>query len=960
MRRFREGFRVLALAALVVANTAAAQTVSGAIAGRVTDSATTAVIANVTVVAVTSSGAIGGTTRTNEQGQFRVGNLANGTYTVEVRSIGHVPRVISDVAVHDATVTVDVVLTKGNMLEQIVVTTTRGATAEKVLDAPASVSVISSEAIETRPSLTTTDHLKGTPGIDISQGGIVQSNVVARGFNNVFSGSLLTLQDYRFAGVPSLRVNVPLLFTGSNEDIDRIEVLLGPASALYGPNAANGVLHVITKSPFNSLGTTLAVDAGERSILRTGLRHATLLNERIGLKISGEYLRGKDFPYTDPGEPVVFPAAAPPGRAGTDNVRPSDVERYTFEGRLDFRGEKTDAVTTIGFTDALSAIELTGSNGAAVIKNWKYANVQQRYRRGRLFAQVFANFSDAGNNDSLSTDGTYLLRSGQPIVDKSRVVAAQLQHTIDLHHQPVTYGIDYIFTNPRTGNTINGRNEAIDNVIEYGAYAQSTVRLAPKWDAVGALRVDKHSEIKGAQISPRAALVYKMSPSQNVRATYNRAFQNPANYAYFLDLVQARNVKGSGFDVRVVGNHGGHEFDRTCTDAAFGDFCMRSPYIGNDATRASAADAYAGLVASRAAAVQTGIQFALAGNPQTSANAAALAAAIVNGLKNAHPGDDQLSTRVAYLLNPSVSVTPGQVSDIGPLKSSYNGTFELGYKGLIGLKGRLSVDAWAQERADVSPPAGVATPSVFFNSSDVSTFLGGNITSSLTPIFQAQGMSQQQATATAQAVATSIVPSLTSLVASAPLGTITFADQTRPDVLFSYFNLNRRITVYGLDLGYDWDLTHSFTIGGTYSWQSENVFDQIVFTQAEGGNGLPYMSNTPKHKATFSVRYQNDAHRISSEVRARYADAFPVNSSLYTSGYAFDDPNSSDTTVTYKYAPVPTTITLDAGVTWRLPLRNRDVAFSLNGTNVLDNRRATFAGTPRIGRLIMTRLRYAF
>ena len=69
--------------------------------------------------------------------------------------------------------------------------------------------------------------------------GGAQNNVVARGFNNAFSGSILMLQDYRFAGVPSLRVNVPFLMTGTNEDVERIEVLLGPASALYGPNPAN-------------------------------------------------------------------------------------------------------------------------------------------------------------------------------------------------------------------------------------------------------------------------------------------------------------------------------------------------------------------------------------------------------------------------------------------------------------------------------------------------------------------------------------------------------------------------------------------------------------------------------------------------------------------------------------------------------------------------------------------------
>jgi iron complex outermembrane receptor protein len=220
-------------------------------------------------------------------------------------------------------------------------------------------------------------------------------------------------------------------------------------------------------------------------------------------------------------------------------------------------------------------------------------------------------------------------------------------------------------------------------------------------------------------------------------------------------------------------------------------------------------------------------------------------------------------------------------------------------------------------------------------------------------------MSEAEANAAAAELAASIVPGLASLVASAPLGTITFEGQTRPDVLFTYFNLGRTITVYGIDLGYDWDVSDAVSIGGTYSWQSENVFEEIVFSRETGGNGLPYMSNSPKHKATFTVRYRHEPRRIGAELRARYADAFPVNSSLYTSGYAFDDPNSADSTVKYTYPPVPTTIALDAGVTWRIP-GPRDITLSLHGTNVLDNRRPTFAGTAPIGRLVLGRIRYAF
>ncbi|HYV99220.1 MAG TPA: TonB-dependent receptor [Gemmatimonadaceae bacterium] len=947
-----------ALALVAVALPARAQ--SGAITGRVTDSVSGGPIANAAVMAVTTSGGVAGTTRTTDQGTFRL-QVPAGTYSIQVLSIGHSPRTIASVVVAAQPVAVNVALGKANMLDQVVVTTTRGASAEKVLDAPSSVSVVDEAAIARRPALTTTDHLKSTPGVDISQGGIIQSNVVARGFNNIFSGSLLNLQDYRFAGVPSLRVNVPYLFTGTNDDIERIEVLLGPASALYGPNSANGVLHVITKSPFTSQGTTVTVDGGSQSLIRASLRHATVIGEKVGVKVSGEYMQGSDFKYFDPGEPTTFPDAAPPGRAGTPVRRDFDVERYTMEGRLDYRPDRrTEAVTTIGFTDAVRGIELTGANGAGQVRNWTYFNLQERFRRGRFFAQAFLNSSDAGNTDSLDLEGTYLIRSGQPIVDKSRVFAGQVQHGINISSTKITYGADYIFTNPRTGHTINGRNEDIDNVTEWGVYAQGTTPLTQKLDFISALRLDKHSEIDGYQLSPRAAFVYRPNDNNSFRVAYNRAFSTPGNFEYFLDLVQRRNVDGAGLDIRAVGNHGGRDFDRSCDGAAFGSFCMRSVYT-SDKTDASAAAAYAGLINARAALLQAGIQAKLAANPQTAANAAALAAAIVNGLKAGTPTDAQLATHVACLLPGCAPLTADGVKDIGALKASFNNSLEAGYKGLIGKKGRVSIDLWYQQKGDVSPPAGVATPNVFTDSASLSNYFNGNITATLTPVFQSFGLSPQAAAANAAGLAAQVAPGLAGSLKAAPLGTITFADETRPDVLFTYFTLDKKVNVYGIDLGYDWQLTNAFALSGTYSWQNKNVFSDIIFAENTGANGLPYMSNSPKNKASLTLRWESDKRHLSVEARGRYTDAFPVNSGVYYSGKPIDDPNNADPSVTLPaLPPVRVIAVMDAGINWRVPLPGQDLTWALNGTNLFDNKRPTFVGTPAIGRMLITRLQYKF
>src|SRR6478735_5079151 len=267
-RRWIRRFLCLALA---TATPALAQT--GSIGGRITDSTTSAPVAGADVRA-TSGTSTAGTTIAGSDGGYRITNVPPGTYDIVVKYIGYAQRRIPGVRVAAGqNVQLDIrIAGTVTALNPTVISASRQS--EKELDAPAHVGVVEGQEIRERSALTVTDNIRGVPGVDATTGGIAQTNIVTRGFNNAFSGALLTLQDYRFAGVPSLRVNVPLLFTGTSDDIDRIEVLLGTASALYGPNSSSGVLHIITKSPFDSRGTILTLDGGERSILHGAGRYA--------------------------------------------------------------------------------------------------------------------------------------------------------------------------------------------------------------------------------------------------------------------------------------------------------------------------------------------------------------------------------------------------------------------------------------------------------------------------------------------------------------------------------------------------------------------------------------------------------------------------------------------------------------------------------------------------------------
>ena len=981
-------------AALLVAVVAQAQ--NGTLTGRVTASESGRPLTGARVTVLSGVRTISAVV-TGPEGNYTAPNIAAGTYVVQVSQVGRQLQRLTDVIITAGRTTrLDATLSE---IATVLTTTTvtAGRVQEKALEAPAQISVVTTEQIATRPSITVADHVRGQPGIDVSVGGIAQSNIVARGFNNAFSGSLLTLQDYRFAGVPSLRVNVPFLFTGTNEDIERIELLLGPASALYGPNSAAGVLHVITKSPFNSQGTTVTVDAGERNIFRGGLRHAGTIGQKFGYKFSGEYFSGQDWNYRDPGEPDSISRRLVDGGPLTRvaNNRDFLTQRATGEARIDWRPrDGVEAITSYGYTNVNNALELTGANGASQIRNWTYQSIQQRFRWNRFFAQAFTNLSNAGNRDSLDSQGTFLLRTGSPIVDQSRIVVGQLQHGFRLGRADIIYGADYIWTNPRTGGTINGRNEERDNVTEYGGYVQGKVPLSDTWEFIGAMRLDRTNVIDGTFFSPRAALQWKPEPTRVVRVVYNRAFSTPANFSFFLDLPQGRNafagllnqVRGNlnaaspglgnaipaapfNYDVIANGNppKAGFTFDRDCGgQSGFGSFCMRSSIPGlTGPVPASAAAAYPGLMQSLGALNTQVIAGALiqAGIPQ--AAAVASATNIAGALAAARPTDAQLGGTAAtldvagFLGNRSPALQPGQVRDLRALGAAFNDTYELGYKGL-GLGGKLSFDvsAWYQRRGDVAVTAALATPTVLFaNGQALGGYLGQQIGAALGAEIAA-GRLPAALAAAIPAIAGGAATNLARATAPLPLGTVTFDSDivTNGNLRASYARLDRVVDVWGADVG----LSYAFNSDYSVDWTG-SVVNNIVFQDILVGP-QPFALNAPGAKSTLTGRYASTSNGWGAELRWRYANGFPVNSGVFISGQQLTTAGTVvGRSANYQYDPVPVNNLVDIGLSKRFGVQGgRSITWSFNVTNVFDNRVPTFAGTPAIGRLALTRLSTTF
>ena len=889
----RRLFIVLGLTLFAVP--AAAQ--SGSITGRVTEADGGQPIAGARVEAIIS-GRTAGSATTDDTGQFRIVNLAEGAYSVSVARIGYQVQRVEGVLVGPGIVTADVGMSRiPSLLDQVVTTASRAP--EKVLDAPASVSVVSEKEINERPSITVTDHVAALPGIDVARGGLMQANVVARGFNNIFSGSMLTLTDNRFAYVPSLRVNIPYLIPANNEDIERMELVLGPGAALYGPNATSGVLHVITKSPFASGGTTLTLDGGERDVFRGALRTAGALGEKFGYKLSYDSFRGNDWR---------------PAERDTLEQVPRDfrLRRQGGEARVDFRPTAgSEIIATYGRAVAGNAVEPTGL-GPGQVRDWVFSSYHLRARTGRLFAQAFLNTSDAGN--------TFLLRTLQPIIDKSTQRVGQVQHGLDLGlRQSFVYGLDYQHTVPETEGSINGRNEDDDDIEEVGGYLHSITRFTPRLELVAAARLDNHSRLEKNVFSPRVALVFKPTETQNIRATFNRAFSTPSTNNLFLDLLAGR-IPTTGtqlFGVRALGvPASGLTFRRDCT-GGLNSLCMRVPTAfggTGDQIPAAAALLYRAAIGAASARLVAG------GVP----------ASLVSYMASLQPTPAQVSTQLRILNTANgsfVDVAPTDLRDVAPITPTTNSTFELGYKSDIANRLRLSVDLWREQKRNFVGPLIVETPNVFLDRASLQAYL----TAELTPVAGA---------ATAAAVAASVAPALagisgSSAVTGVPLGVVNFDHPLsgESDVIVTYRNFGK-LSLWGMDFGAEWLLGDRFSVVGTLSHVSKDFFPR-----SEIGGVQDISLNAPRSKGSLAGRFSDEAKGVSAELRARAVTTFPV--------YSF----INGTVRTYQL--------VDAGFSFRPAMLGRAL-WAINATNILDREHIEFVGGGEIGRLVMTRLQVTF
>ena len=161
---------------------------------------------------------------------------------------------------------------------------------QKVQDSAAAVYVITQEDIRNSPAATVVDLLRTVPGVEVGSLGNAATAVSIRGFNGRNANSLLVMIDGRSIYVSTLsgvfwdQLMLPI------SDIERIEVVRGPGATLWGANAVNGVINIITKNSADTLGFNALVRASTRR-QEVNLSKGTRLSDDLTLRLHGTYQR---------------------------------------------------------------------------------------------------------------------------------------------------------------------------------------------------------------------------------------------------------------------------------------------------------------------------------------------------------------------------------------------------------------------------------------------------------------------------------------------------------------------------------------------------------------------------------------------------------------------------------------------------------------------------------------------
>jgi outer membrane receptor for ferrienterochelin and colicins len=423
-------------------------------------------------------------TASNGMGNFIIERIPEGVYTIKFSALGFKKLLIKNIKIETNKITTISAYLKPIVLElqEVVITGTRSLHSLK--DVPVETNLLSAGEIRGVGLQTLTDAIRWVPGVNISGGA---PNGAARRFTGMIHG--LPAQ-YSLILIDGQRAKSEHIHTGTNINlvpvgmIDRIEVIKGPASALYGSDAFGGVVNIITKPMSESPVWSAEMSYGEYNTQNINVNHGSTLGN-LGYYVNVNVINTDGIP-------------------DNNNVR-FDFSQKNLLGKLSYQLSRS----TIFKLNARYYANKYLRNVTKPKVNDSWIDVIGRWEN---------KLSDKSN---IKTGLSFSHFKGEYRDDNNRTIMADIVYDAVSNNNSIVAGIE--LRNDKFSRNATPKKET--NI--FSAFIKNEINPSSLVTYITALRVDNHEDI-GTEFTPKFGALFKITPFTDIRASLGKGFRAPS------------------------------------------------------------------------------------------------------------------------------------------------------------------------------------------------------------------------------------------------------------------------------------------------------------------------------------------------------------------------------------------------------------------------------------------------
>jgi len=380
-------------------------------------------------------------------------------------------------------------------------------------NSPAAISVITQEEIRRSGAFNIAELLRMVPGLDVARIGASEWAVSSRGFNNQYGNKLLVLVDGRSVYTPSFSGVFWKMQDLMLEDLDRIEVIRGPGATLWGANAVNGVINIMTKSAKETQGFLGSLTYGTELQPLTSLRYGGQLGTNLYYRVYGQFLNHGSLQLSDGSEAHDDWDST---RAGMRlDWQPSAQDHFTLQG--DYNNLSSEQIfnepqlfPTVGI---VTKHERNHNYSGNVLGRWRHTFDNGSESSVQIYYDKFK-FANAGS------------------VERRDTLDLDLQHRFSIgSRNEVIWGLGYRHTedNITSSDALIWSPQHVHLQL-FNAYLQDEIKLIPdKLHLTLGVKLE-HNDYTGLEIQPNGRLLWNPTPKQTFWGSVSRAVRTPNRF----------------------------------------------------------------------------------------------------------------------------------------------------------------------------------------------------------------------------------------------------------------------------------------------------------------------------------------------------------------------------------------------------------------------------------------------